>query len=124
MIETLGTPIPDPEDRRVAELLLNVGRKQVSRREVLRRGVALGLSVPAIGWLLAACGGGSDNTKEPATAAAGGATSTGPTTGGGGSASPTAAGSSASPVTGTAKGGGRLTLILQGNIADLDPHSA
>ena len=121
MTDSFKMPMHDPDDRRVAELLLEVGRKQVSRREVLRRGVALGLSVPAIGWLLAACGGSSDNTKAPST----GATATGATTGGGGSASPTTGGS-ASPVTGggTPKNGGRLTLILPSNVADLDPHSA
>ena len=47
---------PGPNDEQVAELLEQVGKRRISRREVLRRGVALGLTIPAIGWLLAACG--------------------------------------------------------------------
>lgn len=42
----------DACDAEVARLLLEVGQRSLSRRELLYRGVALGLSVPALGWLL------------------------------------------------------------------------
>jgi peptide/nickel transport system substrate-binding protein len=86
----------------------------LTRREVLKRGVALGLSAPAIAGLLAACGGGEDATatKAPAvstTGTGGGAT---PTTGAP-ATSPTAGSTGASPTTGTsaspATGGGTST---------------
>jgi peptide/nickel transport system substrate-binding protein len=41
---------------------------RLSRREVLRRGLALGLSTPVIGYLLAACGGDDDDDDTAATA--------------------------------------------------------
>ena len=40
----------------------------LSRRAVLRRSVALGLSAPVIAGLLAACGGDDDDVEAPATA--------------------------------------------------------
>jgi hypothetical protein len=42
------------EDAEIAQLLLDVGSRQLTRRQILRRGVTLGLSIPAISWLLAA----------------------------------------------------------------------
>jgi len=39
-------------DEEVARLLLDVGQGRLSRRELLYRGIALGLSVPVLGWLL------------------------------------------------------------------------
>ena len=66
-----------PPEEQIAELLQQVGGRRISRREVLRRGVALGLTVPAIGWLLAACGGDDDDDEAPtATTATGAATPT------------------------------------------------
>jgi peptide/nickel transport system substrate-binding protein len=44
------------------ELMTRARLRQLSRRDVLRRAVALGLSAPAIASLLAACGGGSKTT--------------------------------------------------------------
>src|SRR5690349_15558967 len=44
-----------------AKLLYDIEGRRLNRREVLRRGVMLGLSVPAIGALLAACGSGDDD---------------------------------------------------------------
>lgn len=41
---------------------------KLTRRQIMRRGAALGLSVPLLGGLLAACGGGSD---EPTPAGSG-----------------------------------------------------
>lgn len=49
------SPIGVP-DEQVVELLASIGQRKISRREVLRRGVALGLTVPAIGWLLTTVG--------------------------------------------------------------------
>ena len=57
-------------DQQVAELLAQVGERRISRREVLRRGVALGLTVPAIGWLLSACGADDDADDDDATTGA------------------------------------------------------
>lgn len=44
------------EDAEVRQLLLDVGQRRLSRREVLYRGIRLGLTVPVIGWLLTAIG--------------------------------------------------------------------
>lgn len=43
----------DCDDEDVARLLLDVGLGRLNRRELLYRGIVLGLSVPALGWLLA-----------------------------------------------------------------------
>jgi peptide/nickel transport system substrate-binding protein len=45
---------------------------QLSRRSVLKRAMALGLSAPVIAGLLAACGGDDDDDDEPAATAGGG----------------------------------------------------
>lgn len=42
----------DSSDAEVARLLLDVGQRSLSRRELLYRGIALGLTVPVLGWLL------------------------------------------------------------------------
>ncbi len=76
----------------------------------------LGLSIPAIGGLLAACGGGDDDDDDDAT-------STSDT--GGTESSPTTSGSTGTMASGgEAVNGGTLTLIQTGSIPDLDPHSA
>jgi peptide/nickel transport system substrate-binding protein len=85
-------------DRLREEILAGV----LSRRAVLKRAVALGLSAPVVAGLLAACGDDDDDdTTEPtATAGSTGATAT---TGGTGAASPTAAtGTDATATTGRA----------------------
>ena len=60
------------EDRSLVEQQQELFRQasRLSRREVLRRGVALGLSMPILGYLLAACGGDDDDDEGGATAAA------------------------------------------------------
>ena len=101
-----------------AKLLYDINGERLSRREVLRKGAMLGLSVPAIGALLAACGGDDDDGDDAPDA-----TSTSGT--GGNEAQPTTA-TGGSPETsgGAAVNGGTLTLIITGNVPDLDPQSA
>jgi len=89
---------------------------KLSRRSVLKRGVALGLSAPAIAALLAACGSSSSNTPAAttssttaATAASGGTTATSPsgTSGTPAAASGTPAATTAATATQAASGGKR-----------------
>jgi trehalose/maltose transport system substrate-binding protein len=53
-------------DKRYDELLEEVMAGRLNRRDVLRRSVLLGLSVPAIGALLAACGDDDDGGDDDA----------------------------------------------------------
>jgi|GEM_PF-548223 len=106
-----GTYLPDHlED----PLPVNVPSR-LSRRRLLQRGAALGISLPAIGWLLAACGGDDSDDDDGGNESA---------------ASPTAASSESTSAStsesggGTAQNGGRLTVIQTGSIPDLDPQSA
>lgn len=102
------------KDQHYDELYRQALSGRLSRREVFRRAAMLGLSVPAISALLAACGGGGNN--ETATTGGGGTTSTtststsaaSPTGGGTPSSSP-----SASP-SGSPTGGGALTREYAG----------
>lgn len=50
-------------DSQLHDLIQEVVRRRYSRREALRRALALGLSIPAISMVLAACGGGDDATS-------------------------------------------------------------
>jgi trehalose/maltose transport system substrate-binding protein len=61
-------------DKRYNELLEEVMTGRLNRRDVLRRSVVLGLSVPAIGALLAACGDDDDDDAPTSTSASGDAT--------------------------------------------------
>ncbi|HEX2110772.1 MAG TPA: BMP family ABC transporter substrate-binding protein [Gaiellaceae bacterium] len=54
----------DSRDRDAAELRRAVREGAVSRQELLRRGAALGLSLPTLGALLAACGGDEEEAGE------------------------------------------------------------
>ncbi len=49
-------------DDRLETLLREAIGYRYTRRQIIRRGLALGLSVPAIGWAIAACGGKSTPT--------------------------------------------------------------
>jgi ribose transport system substrate-binding protein len=49
------------QDKAVARLVADFQARRLTRRQVLVRAVALGLSLPAISWLLAACGGDDDD---------------------------------------------------------------
>ena len=91
---------------------------KLSRRSVLKRGVALGLSAPAIAALLAACGSSSSNTPAAttasttaATSAPGGTTATSSSSTGATPAATTAATASAAASGGTRGGGGALRLL-------------
>jgi peptide/nickel transport system substrate-binding protein len=100
---------------------------RVSRRTVLKRAVALGLSAPAVAALLAACGSSSSNTPAATTAssqsttapttaattASGGSTATSPS-GTSGTPGATAAASAAATTaanTGPRGGGGAIRLL-------------
>src|SRR5690606_40890283 len=72
-----------PDDR-LLTLMQDARLRRYSRREIIRRGLMLGLSVPAINMLLAACGGseaaaptspggGQAPMESPAASPAGGA---------------------------------------------------
>lgn len=54
----------------VVDLLNQIQGNLIDRREVLRRGIALGLTAPVIATLLAACGGDDDDDDDDDSAAA------------------------------------------------------
>ena len=84
-------------DEHATRLLQEAIERRYSRREVIKRGAALGLSMPVIGMVLAACGGGA----SPTAATGGGAQPAATTATGAGS--PVAAG-------GSPAAGGPVTL--------------
>ncbi|HLI52587.1 MAG TPA: peptide ABC transporter substrate-binding protein, partial [Thermomicrobiaceae bacterium] len=104
--------------RAFGDLLAAASRGKLSRRSVLRRAVALGLSAPAISAILAACGsssstsssGSSSQATSSATSGTGSTTGGTPATGNGtASASSTATTETAS--SGKAGGAGELRLL-------------
>jgi len=145
---------PSFSDDAFRQLFEAAQARRLTRRQVMQRALALGLSLPAISWLIAACGGDDDDNEaatatKPAASAtsatsnatatsAGAATTTGGTTTSSGGATPSSAAGgptattltfgTISPATatgvGSAKGGGTLTLIFEGDIPDLDPQSS
>ncbi len=120
------------------ERLLSEARSgQLSRRVLLKRATALGLSAPAIAALLAACGSSSKST--PSSAASSGssgsttatsAASASTATSAGSAATSTTASSQSTPSGGTAgkdpftggKKGGTLRIASIGDPATLDEH--
>ena len=88
---------------------LNAGR--ISRRDFMRKGLLLGLSVPALSAVLAACGGDDDDD-----AAEGTVDGTEEATGGSESAATTAPSGSTAP-----GGGGTIRVAGQKPAATLDP---
>lgn len=76
-------------DARLVALIEEARTRRYSRRQIIRRGLALGLSMPAIGWILAACGGGE---AAPTSAPGGGAAPGGTAAASPGAGSPAAGG--------------------------------
>jgi peptide/nickel transport system substrate-binding protein len=105
----------------------------LSRRDFIRRTAVLGLSVPALVSLLAACGGDDDDDEPTATAAASGATETSggitvdqnatATTAASGAGTPEATMAAATPTTAppSGAGGGSITVARQVDSENLDP---
>ena len=94
-------------------------RGTLSRRSVLKRAVALGLSAPAIAALLAACGSSSsDNTPSSASTSASSGSTAAATSGSGGSdatpssSSGTPSASSTKPAASGPRGGGGTLRLL------------
>ena len=106
-------------DRRFDELEAEALAGRLTRRQVLRRGAALGLTAPAIAALLAACGGSSSTptatTAASTTTTGASTTTTTTTTGGTGAATPSTAGAATAAATtaptGKAGGAGQLKLL-------------
>jgi peptide/nickel transport system substrate-binding protein len=103
---------------RFQELMSAATSGKLSRRTVLKRGVALGLSAPAIAALLAACGSSSSNTATSASSAststsssAGAATPSTASSAGATPGSTTAATSTEAAAAGPRGGGGALRLL-------------
>ncbi len=121
--------MPD-NDIRTVHLIAAASELRLSRREIIKRGLAMGLSVSAIGWVLAACG--SSNKATATTGSGGGTSSTSTATSASTSAATSSAsgGASASPsgggglTGGTPVNGGTFTVLFDGTIADFDPQSA
>lgn len=105
----------EPNDDRLGPSPVEVLR--LTRRAVLKRGVALGLSAPAIAALLAACGSSSSSTATSTSAGTSTSQASPATTAAAATASPKAASSpgSAAPTTaavgGKAGGGGTLNIL-------------
>jgi len=108
---------------------------RIGRRQLLKRGVALGLTAPVLAGLLAACGGDDDASPATPAAPAAGATATEPAT----TAEPTATASAAAPTVagspaaeaspaaagvGQAGGGGLLRLLWWQAPTVINPHFA
>jgi peptide/nickel transport system substrate-binding protein len=96
------------------DLIEAYASRKISRRDFVRRGTVIGLSIPIIGAVIAACGDDDDGTAGPGTGG------TGATTGGtGGTGAP---GTSAAPgTTGAGQTGGTLKIAYQTPAATLDP---
>ncbi|MCM8748162.1 peptide ABC transporter substrate-binding protein [Thermomicrobiaceae bacterium CFH 74404] len=97
----------DRQFRAAQQLIRDVLAGRLTRREVIRRGAAIGLSWTIVSTLLAACGGGEGGETPQPTAA--GARST-PT--GGGVDTPVAASTATPGAAGTPKRGGRAVIAL------------
>ncbi len=120
---------PDP---RFLRLYHDVLTGRASRRQVIRRGAALGLSGGVVAMLLSACGGGSSkststtssaSTSAPTTSTSGGASgSPSATSSGGAGASPVSSATSAS--SGNAKQGGSIIIGTLGEASTINPFVA
>lgn len=111
------------------ELADDVVSNRLSRRDVLRRAFVLGLSMPVISGLLAACGGDDDTAPTAAgTTPAAPATGQTPAPSTQQPASPASAGTpeavtERTAVTGQGKPGGSLTITFSPTTNDIDVQS-
>ncbi len=108
------------DDSRYSELMRAARKGSLSRRDVLKRAVALGFAAPAISALLAACGtSGSSSTAAPtattSSSSGSGSTASSPTPMSTASSTPmagsTATASSSSSGSGQRGGGGEVRLL-------------
>jgi peptide/nickel transport system substrate-binding protein len=93
------------------DLIEHYASGKISRRNFIRRGTVIGLSVPVIGAVIAACGGDDNGGSSDPTTTAGGAS----TTAGGA----TTAGSTAT--TSAGQTGGTIRVAYQAPAGPLDP---
>ena len=89
------------------ELVESFAQGRVNRRDFLRRGTAIGLSVPFMGAVLAACGSDSDSSSE--------------STEGGGEGTETTTGGATETSTPTGTVGGTIRVASQKPAGPLDP---
>ena len=108
-------------DSRIDELVHDVLTGRMSRRDVVRRAAALGISAPIVASLLAACGGGGGKS----TATTSSASTSAPTTSTSGtSASPVgtpAATAASSAAAGSPKQGGSIIIGTLGEASGINP---
>lgn len=106
----------EARDPRFLILYRDILDGRLTRRQVLRRGAALGLSSGAVAYLLAACGGSSGGTTPTSSSGGGGtgATATTSTSAGGSPAATTASG-------GTPKQGGSIIIGTLGEASGINP---
>jgi peptide/nickel transport system substrate-binding protein len=120
--------VPD-NDMRAVRLIAAASANRLSRRDIIKRGLAMGLSLSAIGWVLAACGKGSTSaasTLQSGSQATTSASTSASTSSSSSPGTPAAAAGAQSnaPTGGTPVDGGTFTIVFPGTTADLDPQSA
>jgi peptide/nickel transport system substrate-binding protein len=103
------------DEAKVTALYQAVLSGRVSRREVLRRATALGISASGVAALLAACGGGSSATNTPAASTSGGSTTPA------GTAAAGTAGGATTAAKPAGKPGGEIVFGLNLEPDNLDP---
>ncbi len=119
------------DDRSLSEQRADLFRyaRRMSRRDIMRRGLALGLSLPVIAGLLAACGGDDEEPTAAATTPGGAAT---PTSAGDAPATTAPSGSPATgsgdtpwyvdPAPGDPQAGGTVNYLLYEDPDSLNPY--
>lgn len=110
------------QEKGFLQLLRAASSGRMSRRDLLHRGLVLGLSVPALSAIIAACGGDDDDDDDDDDGGGEAQATATPEPTDGGEATPTTA--AGGDDEGTPIDGGTLTIIQTGSIPDLDPQSA
>ncbi|HEX3722631.1 MAG TPA: ABC transporter substrate-binding protein [Nitrolancea sp.] len=107
---------------RVTRLAVEAVTQRLTRRQVLQRGLSLGLSLSAIAWVLEACGSSS---KSTATSQSGAASTGAASTTTSATAIASITNSASLPSGGTPQNGGDFNVLLDttGYTYDFDPHS-